>query len=109
MPEGAAYRPATLGSVSSQLDRLDPMELGVTDKYRKKIEAEEHETYVVKPKDNLRLIAKHFYGNFDDTAKIFDANRDVLDNPDLIFANQPLRLPKNGMISRDNADPAVVA
>jgi uncharacterized protein (DUF2235 family) len=109
LPEGAAYRPATLGSVSSQLDRLDPMELGVTDKYRKKIEAEEHETYVVKPKDNLRLIAKHFYGNFDDTAKIFDANRDVLDNPDLIFANQPLRLPKNGMISRDNADPAVVA
>jgi uncharacterized protein (DUF2235 family) len=107
LPENKPYRPATLSKVSGELNKLDPMELGVTDQYREMLACEPHDTYVVKRGDGLRAIAKEFYGNPNDTPKIFNANRDVLDHPDLIFANQPLRLPKVGMISRDNQPTAV--
>jgi DNA methylase/LysM domain len=52
--------------------------------------------YRVKQGDGLRAIAKRFYGNANDETKIFDVNRDVLEHPDLIFAEQDLRLPKDG-------------
>jgi nucleoid-associated protein YgaU len=40
-----------------------------------------------------------FYGNANDDAKIFDVNRDVLEHPDLISAEQEPRLPKAGLLN----------
>ncbi|MDD1528035.1 peptigoglycan-binding protein LysM [Bradyrhizobium sp. WBOS7] len=108
LPEGKLYRPATLNRVAAQLRKVDPVELGVTDAYRSILAQNEHEMYVVQKKDVLRAIAKRFYGNANDATKIFDANRDVLDNPDLIFANQTLRLPKDGMLVPDDGQTTVV-
>ena len=50
-------------------------------------------TYVVKPGDSLSKIAKQVYGNTDDWRRIYDANRDIIQDPDLIHPGQTLRLP----------------
>jgi nucleoid-associated protein YgaU len=51
------------------------------------------QTYTVVSGDNLSKIAKHFYGNANAWRRIFDANRDQLDNPDLIKPGQVLKIP----------------
>ncbi len=109
-PEKQPYRPATLEAVGTQLAGLDPMILGVGDKYREMLSNLEFVTYRVQQRDGLRAIAKRFYGNANDAGKIFDVNRDVLEHPDLIFAEQELRLPKAGLLDEetDNQQIAVV-
>jgi len=54
---------------------------------------ESGQTYVVKPGDSLSKIAQHVYGNMNDWRKIYDANRDIIKDPDLIHPGQTLRLP----------------
>jgi nucleoid-associated protein YgaU len=49
--------------------------------------------YEVVAGDTLSKIAKEFYGDAMEYPKIFDANRDILDNPDLIKVGQKLRIP----------------
>lgn len=43
--------------------------------------------------DTLSGIAKKYYGNGNLYMRIFEANRDVLDNPDLIRVGQKLKIP----------------
>jgi nucleoid-associated protein YgaU len=50
-------------------------------------------TYTVAKGDSLSKIAKHLYGNASRWREIFEANRDQLDNPDLIQPGQVLKLP----------------
>ena len=49
--------------------------------------------YEVQRCDSLWKIAQHFYGDGSLYTKIFEANRDVLKNPDLIHPGQKLRIP----------------
>ncbi len=49
--------------------------------------------YVVRGGDTLSSIAAHFYGHAAWWHGIFDANRDRLSNPALIFPGQKLRIP----------------
>ena len=51
-----AYRPATLDAVSSDLDKLDPMQLGVGTKFRETIEKGSYKKYRVQKNDGLRAI-----------------------------------------------------
>lgn len=57
------------------------------------VEAPAAKTYTVAKGDSLSKIAKHLYGNANRWRDIFDANRDQLDNPDLIQPGQVLKLP----------------
>lgn len=50
-------------------------------------------TYTVVAGDNLSKIAKHFYGDANKWKKIFEANRDIIKNPDLIKPGQTLKIP----------------
>ncbi len=50
--------------------------------------------YEVVKGDTLSKIAKHFYGNANKYPVIFEANREVIKNPDLIYPGQKLRIPK---------------
>jgi nucleoid-associated protein YgaU len=50
-------------------------------------------TYTVKSGDSLWKIAEAMYGNGSKYTKIFDANRDILDDPDRIFPGQELKIP----------------
>jgi nucleoid-associated protein YgaU len=47
----------------------------------------------VKKGETLSKIAEHYYGDPMLYPKIFEANRDVLKNPDLIRIGQKLRIP----------------
>ncbi len=50
--------------------------------------------YVVQPGDTLGAIAQKHYGKASKYMKIFEANRDILDNPDLIKPGQELKIPE---------------
>jgi len=50
-------------------------------------------TYTVVAGDSLSKIAKHVYGDGNDWKRIFEANRDLLHDPDRIFPGQVLRIP----------------
>lgn len=51
------------------------------------------QAYTVVTGDNLSKIARHFYGKASAWPKIFEANRDQLDDPDQIKPGQVLRIP----------------
>ncbi len=57
---------------------------------------EETEFYTVKSGDTLSKIAKRFYGNAMKYPVIFEANREVIKDPNLIYPGQVLRIPKLG-------------
>ncbi|GAB3065525.1 LysM peptidoglycan-binding domain-containing protein [Stenotrophomonas tumulicola] len=50
-------------------------------------------TYTVEKGDSLSRIAKQHYGDANAWQKIFDANKDVLKDPDKIQPGQVLKLP----------------
>ena len=50
-------------------------------------------SYEVQSGDSLSKIAKHFYGNASAYMRIFEANQDQLDSPDVIQAGQTLKIP----------------
>jgi nucleoid-associated protein YgaU len=56
-------------------------------------------SYTVKSGDTLSAIAKREYGDGSEWRRIFEANRDQIDNPDLIHPGQELRIP-----ARDGGD-----
>jgi len=49
--------------------------------------------YVVQAGDSLSKIAKKFYGNANSWKRIFEANKDVIKNPDLIQPGWKLQIP----------------
>jgi nucleoid-associated protein YgaU len=52
-----------------------------------------HRTYTVKSGDSLSKIAREFYGNAGDYLRIFEANRDKLNDPNKIQPGQELVIP----------------
>jgi len=51
-------------------------------------------TYTVVKGDSLSKIAKREYGDVREWKKIYEANKDVIDNPDLIEPGQDLIIPE---------------
>lgn len=49
--------------------------------------------YVVVKGDSLSKIAKHEYGSAREWKRIFEANRDILKDPDKIYPGQELKIP----------------
>jgi len=54
----------------------------------------EVEYYTIQKGDSLSKIAKQYYGNAMDYPKLFEANREVIKDPDLIYPGQVIRIPK---------------
>jgi nucleoid-associated protein YgaU len=50
-------------------------------------------TYEVKKGDSLSKIAKQHYGSAADWKRIFEANTDILKDPDKIYPGQKLKIP----------------
>jgi murein DD-endopeptidase MepM/ murein hydrolase activator NlpD len=55
--------------------------------------AEVERTYVVKKGDSLSKIAMQFYGSYDRWNDIYEANKDQIKNPDLIYPDQEFVIP----------------
>jgi nucleoid-associated protein YgaU len=51
-------------------------------------------TYTVKPGDSLSKISKEFYGDANQYMRIFEANKDKLDDPNKVQAGQELVIPE---------------
>ncbi|MBA3498351.1 MAG: LysM peptidoglycan-binding domain-containing protein [Gemmatimonadota bacterium] len=51
------------------------------------------QTYTVVPGDSLSKIAKRFYGDAKEWKRIYEANKDAIDNPDLIYPGQTFTIP----------------
>ena len=49
--------------------------------------------YEIKSGDTLGGIAKQFYGNASKYMTIFEANRDIIDDPNKIYPGQKIRIP----------------
>jgi nucleoid-associated protein YgaU len=50
-------------------------------------------TYVVVNGDSLSKIAKREYGDANQWHRIYEANRDIIKDPDLIYPGQELKVP----------------
>ena len=50
-------------------------------------------TYVVVKGDSLSKIAKREYGDANKWHQIYEANRDIIKDPDLIYPGQELKIP----------------
>lgn len=68
----------------------------VNDMMTVKVEEPEPEVkfYTVKKGDSLSKIAKEVYGDFNKWNALFDANKEVIENPDLIYPGQQIRIPE---------------
>lgn len=55
--------------------------------------ASDVEYYEIQSGDTLGAIAKRYYGNANDYLKIFEANQEVIIDPDKIFVGQKIRIP----------------
>jgi len=82
-----APAPAAAPTPASQPQAVPPGVMPVSGQY---------ETYTVVKGDTLSKIAKHYYGNANDYMRIFEANRDQLNDPDKIQIGQHLKIPKKG-------------
>lgn len=81
-PAPAEPAPATPAPVSVSAETTESAPEGET------------RTYTVKSGDSLWKIAEAMYGNGSKYMKIFEANSDLLENPDKIFPGQELKIPK---------------
>lgn len=52
------------------------------------------EYYTIQTGDTLSKIAKHFYGDAGKYPVIFEANKEVIKDPNLIYPGQMIRIPK---------------
>lgn len=50
--------------------------------------------YTIKSGDSLSKIAKEFYGNAAQWEKIYNANKSIIKNPDVIFPGQKIYIPQ---------------
>ena len=55
----------------------------------------EVEYYEIKKGDSLWKIAKNMYGDGNKYPQIFEANKEVIKDPDLIFPGQMIRIPRD--------------
>jgi nucleoid-associated protein YgaU len=51
------------------------------------------EYYVIEKGDTLSAIAKKYYGKASAYPRLYEANREVIKDPDLIFPGQKIRIP----------------
>lgn len=105
LAEKQPYRPHTLSLVENQLSKLNAADYVLTDADTET--GDTYDLYVVQPGDILGRISKAYYGSAKHVDDIFAANRFQLQNPDLIYAGQVLRIPKWQPIQphQANADP----
>lgn len=82
---------ATVSSTEQVVQKADFSDVSSTVTSTEEIVGEQQ--YTVQKGDNLSKIAKNMLGDANAWKRIFEANRDVLDDPDKIFPGQTLKIP----------------
>ena len=66
---------------------------GLTVKQASDPEDANHVFYTIQSGDSLSKIAKRYYGDANKWHTLFEANREVIEDPDLIYPGQQIRVP----------------
>lgn len=74
------------------VERVVADDLKVAEALQEK-KAPEDTFYEIVSGDTLGGIAKKFYGNASQYVRIFEANRDIIDDPNKIYPGQKIRIP----------------
>lgn len=82
---------STVETTEQKVEKADFSDVTATVTSTEEIVGEQ--TYTVAKGDSLSSIAKAHYGKASAWHQIFDANRDVIDDPDRIFPGQVIKLP----------------
>lgn len=85
LPEKALYRPKTLVEVSCEIEEARPVQSDIETKSTKE--------HAVAPGDDLSKIAKTYLGDPNRRNDIFEANRDLIDDPQEIHPGWIIRIP----------------
>ena len=97
--EGAAPSEEIKNEVWNQIKAVDPSysdlaaEIIVDSSLPQPAAAPSEQKYTVVSGDSLSKISKHFYGDANKYMKIFEANKDTLDDPNKIQVGQELVIP----------------
>ena len=95
--KGTAPSQAAANAVWDELKRINPRLDDVIAEFpidtTLETQSTSTRTYTVKPGDTLSKISKEFYGNANDYMRIFNANRDKLEDPNKIKPGQELKIP----------------
>lgn len=82
---------ATVTSTEQKVEKADFSDVTATVTSTEEIVG--GQTYTIEKGDTLSKIAKEQLGNSSAWKQIFEANRDVIDDPDRIFPGQVIKLP----------------
>ncbi len=82
---------AKVDSTAEQVEKADFS--GVSAKVDSTAEIVGEKTYTIEKGDTLSKIASEHYGRAGAWREIFEANRDVIEDPDRIFPGQVIKLP----------------
>ncbi len=83
----------TVDTTADKVEKADFSGVSVSVDSTAELLPPEFQTYTVETGDTLSGIARRHYGKAGAWRDIFEANRDVLDNPDRIFPGQVIKLP----------------
>ena len=93
---------ADFSGVTAKVDSTEQQKAdfsGVTAKVDSTEEAIGEQSYTIEKGDTLSKIAKEHYGSANAWKHIFEANRDVIEDPDRIFPAQVIKLPPKDSIA----------
>lgn len=86
LPERQPYRPASLGRVAAEVEAC-------SERLKATPAAAVMARHTVERRDTLRGLALRYYGSADLASNIFDANRHVLDDPNVLHIGTILDIP----------------
>ncbi|MBK5963403.1 peptidoglycan-binding protein LysM [Thiocystis minor] len=92
---GTADTPDAMEKAVLMAGNIQGVEQVKADRLNAPPQAAEIEFYVIAKGDSLSAIAKKFYGDGNAYPRIFEANREVIKDPDLIYPGQKIRIPKS--------------
>jgi nucleoid-associated protein YgaU len=85
---------AIAGNVKG-VERVDAAGIEVPPPAPEEPEPEPAEYYEIVSGDTLGAIAKRYYGKASAYMKIYEANKDIIENPDRIYPGQKIIIPKD--------------
>lgn len=85
--DGEPYHPLTLSKVESELNSIDGSQ------YKPQFDAI-RTMHTVQPGETLRQLASQYYGDPNLYESIFNANLDIMDNANTVYAGWELRIPE---------------
>ncbi len=87
--------PAAIEKAVLMVGNMEGVNQVINNTNQQQLETDQVAYYEIKSGDTLSKIAKEYYGDAMAYPRIFDANKEVIKDPDLIFVGQKIRIPQD--------------